>query len=146
MLEKVHEHMIAEIEQGNRTDTIVVVVTLLFNLITLCGNSTIATLYTNVGSSTRSAAIGINLYLAVFVLLTICLNAIAFIGMLSGRKAREKLLSGLVSMYSDNDVDKYYDKSLINTYRMRYFVFGSIMILFALASIAVPLILRLFQL
>src|SRR5215207_9969003 len=131
MLEKVHEHMIAEIEQGNRTDTIVVVVTLLFNVITLCSNSTIAAVYSNSGSSNKSAEVGINLYLIIFVLLTISLNAIAFIGMLSGRKAREKLLNGLVSMYADNDVDKYYDKSLISNYRIRYFVFGSIMILLA---------------
>lgn len=144
MLNKVHDHMIAEIEQSNRTDTIVVVVTLLFNVIALCSNSTVAAIYFSSWSGDVSNT-GIDLYLIVFVVLTIGLNTIAFVGMLSGRKAREKLLNGLVTMYSDNEVDKYYDKSLISNYRTRYFVFGSIMVLFALASIIIPLILRLFR-
>jgi hypothetical protein len=144
MIEKVHDHIIAEIEQSNRTDTIVVVVTLLFNVIALCSNSTVAAIFFSSWSGDVSN-FGINLYLIVFVLLTVLLNAIAFIGMLTGRKTREKLLNGLVSMYTDNEVEKYYDKSLISNYRTRYYIFGSIMILFALASIIVPLILRLFR-
>jgi hypothetical protein len=142
MLEKMHEHLIAEVEQGNRTDTIVVVVAVLFNVIALCSNSTVAIVFTSLGANEVSD-LAINLYLVVFVLLTVGLNIIAVAGLLIGRKMREKLLVGLVAMYSDNQVNKYYDQSLINSYRIRYLVFGGIMVLFALASIVLPLILRL---
>ena len=146
MLEKTHDHLLAEIEQGNRTDTIVVIVTVLFNTIALCSNSTVSAIFWTAGLSGGDVApLGINLYLAVFAALTIGVNAIAFIGLLQGRSVREKLLTGLVSMYSDNEVDKYYDRSLLSNYRNRYLIFAAIMILFALAAIVLPLVLRLFR-
>ena len=141
MLEKLHEHVIAEIEQSNRTDTLVVVVTIFFNVITLCSNSTVSAIMFNMGAGDVSA-FGINLYLGVMVALTIGLNAIALAGLLTGRKVREKLLAGLVTMYSDNKVEKYYDKTLIANYRARYRIFSGLTLLFAAAAIVVPLILR----
>jgi len=146
MIEKMHDHIVAEIELGNRTDTIVVVVAVLFSLIALCSNSGVAALYWTSGLSGGDVSpLGIDLFLAVFVILTVGVNAIALAGLLIGRRVREKLLTGLVSMYSDNQVDRYYDKSLLSAYRNRYLVFGGVLILFAIASIALPLILRLLR-
>jgi hypothetical protein len=146
MLEKVHEHLLAEIEHGNRTDTIVVIVALLFNVIALCSNSTVATIFWTSGLlSGDVSSLGIDLYLVIFVLITLVINAIALAGLVVGRQVRKKLLEGLVAMYSDNHVDKYYDQSLLSSYRSRYLIFGAIMIVFAFASIAAPLILRLLR-
>jgi hypothetical protein len=146
MLERVHEHLLAEIENGNRTDTIVVVVALLFNVLALCSNSSVAAIFWTSGfTSGDVASLGVDLYLAVFVLITLAINAIALVGLIIGRQVRQKLLVGLVAMYSDNQVDKYYDKSLLASYRNRYLIFGGVMIVFAIASIAAPLILRLFR-
>lgn len=144
MLEKVHEHLLAEIELGNRTDIIVVVTAVLFNIISLCSNSTVAAIWFNLRQGEVSA-IGINLYLGVFVVLTILFNAIALAGLLAGRSVREKLLTGLVAMYTDNNVDKYYDRTLISNYRIRYLIFGGVTIIFAIAAIVLPLILRLLR-
>lgn len=144
MLEKVHEHLLAEIELGNRTDIIVVVTAVLFNIISLCSNSTVAAIWFNLRQGEVSA-IGINLYLGVFVVLTILFNAIALAGLLAGRSVREKLLTGLVAMYTDNNVDKYYDRTLISNYRIRYLIFGGVTIIFATAAIILPLILRLLR-
>lgn len=143
MLEKTHDHLVAEMEQGSRTDTILVVVAVLFNVIALCSNSTVAFTSGLVGGEV--SPLGINLYLAVFALLTVGVNAIALIGLLEGRRVRQKLLTGLVAMYSDNQVEKYYDKSLLSIYSNRYRTFSGVMILFAIASIVLPLVLRLLR-
>ena len=146
MIERVHQHLLAEIEHGNRTDTIVVVVAVLFNVMALCSNSTVAAIFWTTGLSGGDVSnVGIDLYLAVFVLLILGINAIALAGLLIGRQVRQKLLAGLVAMYADNQVDKYYDKSLLSSYRNRYLVFGGVMIVFAVTSIALPLVLRLFR-
>ena len=141
MLEKLHEHVVAEIEQSNRTDTLVVVVAIFFNVITLCSNSTVSAIWFDLMGGEVSE-LGINLYLGAMVVLTIGLNAIALAGLVTGRKVREKLLGGLVTMYADNKVEKYYDSSLISNYRARYRIFSGLTLLFAAAAIVVPLILR----
>jgi hypothetical protein len=52
------------------------------------------------------------------------------------------LLSGLIAMYHDNDVEKYYDPSLVSNYGTRYLLFGGVIITLALTAIVVPLIIR----
>ena len=45
-------------------------------------------------------------------------------------------------MYRDNDVERYYDASLLINYNKRYLLFMGVILALAATSIAVPLILR----
>ena len=75
--------------------------------------------------------------------MTLLVNAIALVGLYVGRQTRSKLLTGLVTMYVDNQVDQYYDRSLLSSYGTRYLLFGAVIIVLALTSIVVPLVIRL---
>lgn len=75
--------------------------------------------------------------------MTLVVNAIALVGLNVGRQTRSKLLTGLVTMYVDHQVDKYYDRSLLSSYGARYLLFGAVIIVLALTAIVVPLVIRL---
>jgi hypothetical protein len=89
-----------------------------------------------------SASSATDIVLVVFILMTLVVNAIALAGLGVGRQTRSKLLSGLVAMYTDNQVDKYYDKSLLSSYGTRYLLFGAVIVVLALTAIVVPLVIR----
>jgi hypothetical protein len=74
--------------------------------------------------------------------MTLLVNAIAIGGLFVGRQTRGKLLGGLIAMYSDNQVDKYYDRSLVSNYGTRYALFGAVIIILAVTAIVVPLVVR----
>ena len=133
MLERLHEHIVNELGYSSRTDTIFIVVAVLFNLIVLGINSGVAD-----GSNT----VGDDIVLAVFILMTLLVNAIAIVALFVGRQTRSKLLDGLIGMYIDNGIEKYYDKSLVSNYGKRYLLFGAVIILLALTAIVVPLVIR----
>ena len=59
-----------------------------------------------------------------------------------GRRTRRMLLAGLVAMYTDHDVDKYYDPSLLSNYGMRYALFTGIIVTLAVTAIIIPAIIR----
>jgi len=137
MLAQIHEHIVNELGQSSRTDTIFVVTAILFNLIVLGVNSAVA------ASASGSQASGANDFvLAVFILMTVLINAVAVMALTLGRRTRQTLLDGLMAMYADNDVDQYYDPSLLANYGTRYMLFASVIILLAITAIVVPLILR----
>ena len=137
MLKQVHEHIVSELQQNARTDTIFVVTAVLFNLIVLAVNSAVAS--EAIESDARSTN---DLILVVFIIMSLLVNAIAVIALNHGRRSREKLLNGLFSMYEDNEVGKYYDVSLMGSYRARYFLFTGVILCLAITSIVVPIIIR----
>ena len=136
MLEQVHDHIVSELGQSSRTDTIFVVTAVLFNLIVLGINSGVA-IAAEEGSSTTN-----DLILAVFIIMTLLLNIISVSALILGRRTRDLLLHGLVTMYHDNDVDKYYDPSVLSSYGTRYLLFTGVIATLALTAIIVPLIIR----
>jgi len=136
MLEQIHDHIVSELGQSSRTDTIFVVTAVLFNLIVLGINSGVA-IAAEEGSSTTN-----DLILAVFIIMTLLLNIISVSALILGRRTRDLLLHGLVTMYHDNDVDKYYDPSLLSSYGTRYLLFTGVIVTLALTAIIVPLIIR----
>ena len=83
-----------------------------------------------------------DIILAVFIVMTVCLNVLAVAALALGGRTRQMLLSGLVAMYRDNDVDKYYDPALISNYRVRYLLFTGTIVTLAITAITVPLIIR----
>ena len=140
MLKQVHDHIVSELGQSSRTDTIFVVTSVIFNLIVLGINSAVA----SNGDGPRYERPSSNdLVLVVFIGLTILVNAIASVALYVGRRTRRRLLEGLVAMYRDNEVDKYYSPALLSDYGTRYLLFTGIIALLALTAIVVPLILRL---
>jgi len=45
-------------------------------------------------------------------------------------------------MYRDNQVDQYYDASLLSNYARRYGLFTGVILCLALTAIVIPLIIR----
>lgn len=137
MLEQVHQHIVSELQQSSRTDTIFVVTAVVFNLIVLGINSGVADTAAGEGAGTSEDVI-----LGVFIALSLLVNTIAVFALYLGRGTRAKLLNGLLAMYRDNDVDQYYDSSLLTNYGKRYLLFTGIIACLAVTGIVVPLIIR----
>ena len=137
MLHQVHDHIVSELGHSSRTDIIFVVTAVVFNLIVLGINSGVAFAATESDASSMNDVV-----LTVFMVMTILLNIIAMAALYLGRRTRRMLLVGLIAMYRDNDVEKYYDPSLVANYGTRYLLFSGVIITLALTAIVVPLIIR----
>ncbi len=137
MLSQVHDHIVSELRESSRTDTIFVLTAIVFNLIVLAINFGVATEAAN-----EEDAATYDIILAVFIVMTVALNVIAVAGLALGRRTRQMLLRGLVDMYRDNDVDRYYDPALMSNYGMRYLLFTGVIAALSATAIVVPLIVR----
>lgn len=137
MLTEVHDHIINELGQSSRTDTIFVVTAVIFNLIVLGINSGVSAAATDNGSYAAGDVI-----LVVFIAVTILINTIAVTALYLGRRTRHLLLEGLVAMYHDNEVSQYYSAELLSNYGIRYLLFAGVIIALALTAILIPLIIR----
>jgi hypothetical protein len=62
--------------------------------------------------------------------------------LLRGRDTRNKLISGLLKMYKDQNVEQYYDASIISNYDTRYLLFILAVVTTGLTAIVIPLILK----
>ncbi len=137
MLGQVHDHIVKELSESSRTDTIFVLTAIVFNLIVLAINFGVATEATlEEGDATY------DIILAIFIVMTVLLNMVAVAALVLGRRTRRILLDGLVEMYRDNGVDKYYEPSLISNYGARYLLFAGVIATLAVTAIVVPLIIR----
>jgi hypothetical protein len=134
MIEHVHNHITSELNQNTRTDTIFILTSILLNLITLAVNSGISK-----GSRTDTSSL-IVMYL--FVCLIVLVNLVVVIGIMKGKQTREKLLAGLILMYKDQGVDKYYDVSLLSNYNLRYNLFIMVVVFTGIIATVVPFVLR----
>ena len=134
MLERVHEHIINELQQGARTDTIFILTAIILNLLSLAINSIIAT--SNIDATTT------NIVMGVFVALLLVVNLVAIVGLIKGKQTRLKLINGLLKMYKDQGVDGYYDVSLLGNYNLRYNLFILTVVFTGLIAVIVPFVLR----
>ena len=134
MMERVHEHIISELNANTRTDTIFILASILLNLITLGINSGIASGNENSGTTT--------IVMFTFVALVLVINFVAEVGLIRGRLMRKKLLDGLLKMYKDQGVEGYYDPSLLSDYRTRYNLFMLVVLFTGLVAIIIPFIIR----
>ena len=137
MIEKVHQHIMNDLQQSSRTDTIFVVTAVIFNLIVLAINSSVAG-----SAASEKASTSDDFVLIAFIIMAIIVNSISVAALYAGKNVRNKLLQGLLSMYRDNEVDKYYDFSLLTNYGKRYFLFTAIVLCLAITSVLVPLVIR----
>jgi len=133
MIERVHEHIITELQQNTRTDTIFIITAILLNLVTLATNSIIA-------AGEQSVTTMIVMFM--FVCLLIVVNLIVIFGLLKGKQTRLKLINGLLKMYKDQGVEGYYDASLLSNYNIRYNLFILAVVFIGVIAIAVPFVIR----
>ena len=134
MIERVHEHIITELQQNTRTDTIFIITAILLNLVILATNSIIA------GGGEQSVTTTIVMVL--FVCLLIVVNLVVIFGLLKGRQTRVKLINGLLKMYKDQSVEGYYDASLLSDYNTRYNLFILVVVFLGVIAIVVPFVVR----
>ncbi len=134
MIEQVHKHIVSELQQNTRTDTIFIITAILLNLLSLGTNSAMA------GGSREDTS----LFLVMFIMvaLVIVVNIVVIAGLLKGKQTRGKLINGLIKMYKDNNVDKYYDSSLLLNYNIRYNLFILVVAFIGAIAIAIPFIVR----
>jgi len=132
MIERVHEHIIGELQQNARTDTIFILTAILLNLITLGINSGVAS------SSPKSTTDWI--VFITFTALVIVINFVVVNGLLKGKLMRTKLISGLLKMYKDNNVEGYYDPTLLTNYSTRYNLFLLAVGFTGIVALIVPIV------
>ena len=77
-----------------------------------------------------------------FVVLIVLVNIVAIFGLLKGKQTRSMLINGLIQMYKDKGVDKYYDSTLLGNYNTRYNLFILVVVFTGIISILVPFIIR----
>ncbi len=133
MIERVHEHIITELQQNTRTDTIFILAAILLNLLALGVNSAVA-----LGSG-KDATTWVVFF--TFVCLVIVVSFVVEVGLLKGKQTRIKLINGLLKMYKDQGVAGYYDESLLSNYAIRYNLFLFIVVFTGLIALIVPLVL-----
>ncbi len=134
MIEHVHNHITSELQQNTKTDIIFILAAIVLNLIILAVNSGM------VEKSRTDETYLIVMFL--FVALLLLLNLVVIIGLMKGKQTRAKLLNGLIKMYEDQNVAKYYDTSLLGNYNTRYNLFMTVVVLTGLISVVVPFIMR----
>lgn len=134
MLEHVHHHITKELEQNTKTDIIFILSAIVLNMITLGINSGLAE-----KSRTENSTL---IVMFVFVTLIILVNIVVIIGLLKGRQTRTKLINGLLTMYKDQNVSKYYDESLLGNYNIRYNLFIMVVVCTGVIAAIVPFISR----
>jgi len=134
MLEQVHKHIISELQQNTRTDIIFIITAIFLNLLALGINAATAE------RSQEDTSLLIVMF--IIVALVIVVNIIVIIGLLKGKQTRGKLIGGLIKMYKDQKVDKYYDASLLVNYNTRYNLFILVVVFIGAIAIAIPFIIR----
>ena len=134
MIEHIHKHITSELQQNTKSDTIFILTAVVLNLIALAINSVM------VNDSREKTTVLIVMF--VFVALILVINLVVVFGLIKGKQTRGKLLNGLINMYKDKDVDKYYDSSLLKNYNTRYNLFILVVLFTGLIAISVPFILR----
>ena len=133
MIQRVHEHIITELQQNTRTDTVFILTAILLNLIALGVNSAVSS------ESDKDMTTWVVFF--TFVCLVIVVNIVVVIGLLRGKQTRIKLINGLLKMYKDQGVEGYYDPSLLANYSTRYNLFLLTVVFTGLIAIVVPLVL-----
>ena len=133
MKDKVHELIISELQQNARIDRLFVLIAILLNFIILGINSTVGL------AATGSDEILVYIVFILFLLLATSADFISIMGLVKGRKTMVRLIDGLVRMYRDEDVDRYYDGSAF--YKLnRYNLFILAILVTGGASVLIPLL------
>jgi hypothetical protein len=133
MIERVHEHITQELTQNARTDIIFILTAILLNLISLAINAGVAS------NSSKDTSTWIQF--VTFTALVIVVNFVVVNGLLKAKQMRNKLITGLLKMYKDNNVEGYYDPSLLTNYATRYNLFLLAVGFTGVVALVIPIVL-----
>ena len=133
MIEKLHDHIIDELRINTKTDTIFTLTSILLNFIALAINTAIVLTSEEITASTI-------IIVVIFIVLIVIVNLVAILGLLRGKQTRFKLISGLLKMYKDQNIDGYYDPTVLANYNVRYALFILAVGFIGLIAIAVPVV------
>jgi hypothetical protein len=131
MIEQIHQHIIEELKTNTKTDIIFILTAIFINFLSLAINTGIA------ASGSQSTHV---VNILIFVALVIVINTVVEVGLMKGLQTRAKLIKGLIEMYKDKGVDRYYDPSLLLNYKTRYVLFMVAVICTGLVAIIVPFV------
>ena len=134
MIEHVHNHITSELQQNTKTDIIFILTSIFLNLMTLAINSGMVE-----KSRTDNSQL---IVMFIFVALIVLVNIVVIFGLLKGKQTRTKLINGLMKMYEDQNVAKYYDSSLLGNYNVRYNLFILVVLTTGIIATVVPFVLR----
>ena len=134
MIDRVHQHIVTELQQNARTDMIFILTAIFLNLITLAVNSIVA--------GTSDEGVTTTIVMVMFVCLLVVVNLVVIFGLLRGKQTRTKLINGLLKMYKDQGVEGYYDASLLSNYNTRYNLFILTVVFIGVIAIVVPFVIR----
>jgi len=137
MLSHLHTHVVSELQQSSRTDTVFVVTAVLFNLVVLGINWGVAA--ASHGTDYDATK---DLILAVLVVATVLINFFCFKALRAGRHTRATLTGGLITLYKDQGIDRYYDPQLLDSYGARNKLFVAVLMVLAVIATVVPLLER----
>jgi hypothetical protein len=132
MIEHLHTHIIEEFRANTRTDTIFILASIFLNLVALAVNSIVAA--EDPGSAQY-------ILFFIFVALIVVVNWVVVAGLRRGKQTRRKLLEGLLRIYQDNNIDQYYDASILESYDRRYVLFTIVVVVTGAVAAAVPAVL-----
>jgi hypothetical protein len=132
MLEKLHDHILQELQQNGRAETVFVLASLLLNIVATAVNSGVAS--NDEGGESAKAVF------FVLIALVLTINGIAWGGLRKGQESKRKLLAGLVKLYEEQGVSQYYDKSLLTDYQSRYKMYLAGVVATGLTAVIIPVI------
>jgi hypothetical protein len=142
MKERLHTQVMDELGRGTRTDTIITIITIILDLIFIgagFGLGSSAHQY-NYVTDTYTINTTMTSIMFIFIAVVVIINYVAVTTLLKGKKRRLKLTEGLVEMYTEEGMDKYYDPSATNAYEARYNLFAIVTALLGLLAAVIPLI------
>ena len=149
MKDRLHGEISAELEQTTKTDKTTVIVAIVLNIVFLLANMAFASGawsthgdYRDNGSFTTSTEFSFSLFAAFLILLgvTIVFDFFVVRALSKGVERRVKLTEGLVKMYQEEGLDKYYDPAIIQGYQSRYSLYKNIVIILGVLATAIPLV------
>lgn len=138
MLIRMHQHIVEELQQGARTDTVFMVTAVLFNLVVLGINAAVA----GEAASSDSSTVAEDVTLVIFIFMSVLVNTIVIVALNTGKQTRGKLLGGVMRMYGDEEIADYYDPTLLTNYNRRYTLFIGVILSLAVTAVLVPLVIR----
>ncbi|WP_300427358.1 hypothetical protein [uncultured Thalassolituus sp.] len=130
MLEQVHSHLVKEMEQAARGDTIFLASAVIFNLVVLGVNSAVAA-----GKSSLSI-----LVFAIFVVGSIVMTISAIVALRNGAKACSIYRQALLHLYEENNVAKYWPHELELRSNLRFKLYFLIISLTGFMAVLVPVL------
>jgi len=139
MLHEIHEQLTQEVRINTRTDTIFVITAIVFNFIMMAVSSALAGEAADARTDIDATATSL-IVLIINIVISLLVNGVSIAGLMTGRATRQKLSSGLLRMYEDADVSKYYDAALLSNYMRRYVLFVTVIAVLGTASILIPLV------